>query len=170
LQLGEPGSFQSSPLFHKGMGFVSGTYSVVAFDASTCERQWTYTAASEQGGWVIALDARHGQQDLVLSSAYANGRRRYADRRRSRVHRGSNGDFLTMDRIDGRVLYRFATCAAIGGGVSTYSVGNRQYVAVASVNRSAVPFGNPGAPTLLLFTLPSNWDARTGLIGARPAT
>jgi len=44
--------------------------------------------------------------------------------------------------------------AAIAGGVSTYLVGERQYVAVASGNRSAIPFGIPGSPNLVIFSLP----------------
>jgi alcohol dehydrogenase (cytochrome c) len=41
------------------------------------------------------------------------------------------GAFLALDARDGRVLYRFDTGQPIGGGVATYAVGARQYVAVA---------------------------------------
>jgi alcohol dehydrogenase (cytochrome c) len=47
-----------------------------------------------------------------------------------------NGDFLVMNAATGRVLYRFNTGGAIAGGVSTYLVDGKQYVAVASGNSS----------------------------------
>ena len=37
------GSFQGSPIVYKGTGFVSSTYGVYSFDATTCERKWEYT-------------------------------------------------------------------------------------------------------------------------------
>jgi alcohol dehydrogenase (cytochrome c) len=110
--------------------------------------------ASEQGGWVIALDAAPGSKvwsdqmsmPIVAGVTPTAGGVFFTGT--------SNGDFLVLDKRDGRVLYRFATGAAIAGGVSTYLVGDRQYIAVASGNRSAVPFGIPGSPTLVIFALP----------------
>jgi hypothetical protein len=42
----------------------------------------------------------------------------------------------------------------VSGGVSTYRVGARQYVAVATGNHGAVPLGVGGAPTVVVFALP----------------
>jgi PQQ-dependent dehydrogenase (methanol/ethanol family) len=42
LQTGAVSGFQSSPLFYKGVGYASTVYEVFAFDATTCERKWTY--------------------------------------------------------------------------------------------------------------------------------
>jgi alcohol dehydrogenase (cytochrome c) len=64
---------------------------------------------------------------------------------------GYDGDFLVFDAGSGAILYRFHTGAIIGGGVSTYRVGDRQYVAVATGSRGWV--GETGSPTLVVFTL-----------------
>src|ERR1019366_689712 len=42
---------------------------------------------------------------------------------------GADGNFLALDAGNGRQLYHFNTGAAIGGGIATYMVGRRQYVA-----------------------------------------
>jgi alcohol dehydrogenase (cytochrome c) len=64
------------------------------------------------------------------------------------------GDFLVFDAATGREAYRFNTGGPIGGGVTTYSLGGTQYVAV--VSGSPSPFwvsANPGAPTVFVFAL-----------------
>jgi alcohol dehydrogenase (cytochrome c) len=57
----------------------------------------------------------------------------------------------------GEVLYRFQTGGPIGGGVVTYAVNGRQYVAVASGDPSILNWRleHEGAPTVLVFALPS---------------
>jgi alcohol dehydrogenase (cytochrome c) len=65
------------------------------------------------------------------------------------------GDFVVFDALSGDVLYRFNTGGPIGGGVITYSVGGRQYIAVASGSPSNFwTERNPGAPTIVVFALP----------------
>lgn len=60
------------------------------------------------------------------------------------------GNFLTLDARDGRTLYSFNTGGPIAGGVITYDIDGRQYVAVASGN-SGVSVPIPGAPTVVIF-------------------
>lgn len=67
---------------------------------------------------------------------------------------GTDGQFLVFDAKIGRILYQFYTGGAVGGGVVTYMAGDRQFVAVASGNRSIIPFGVQGAPTVIVFALP----------------
>jgi len=43
-----------------------------------------------------------------------------------------SGDFIVLDGHDGSVLYRFKTGGAMSGGIVTYQVGGKQYVAVTS--------------------------------------
>jgi alcohol dehydrogenase (cytochrome c) len=65
------------------------------------------------------------------------------------------GDFLVLDAGDGSVLYRFDTGAAMSGGIVTYRVDERQYVAVTagSANRF---WRVPAAPAVLIvFALPA---------------
>jgi len=53
------------------------------------------------------------------------------------------------------VLYRFNTGGPIGGGVISYAVDRKQYVAVMSGRPSRFAVGrDPGAPTVLVFGLP----------------
>lgn len=64
------------------------------------------------------------------------------------------GYFLALSAASGRVLYRFQTGGPIGGGVITYAVDGRQYVAVAAGRPSAFWWGdNPGSGTIVIFSL-----------------
>jgi alcohol dehydrogenase (cytochrome c) len=64
-----------------------------------------------------------------------------------------NGDFLALNATNGKVLYRYGTRNAIGGGIITYASANRQYVAVAAGNTSFVAWKVTGKPTLFIFGL-----------------
>lgn len=64
------------------------------------------------------------------------------------------GYFLALDARKGELLYRFNTGGPIAGGVVTYGVDGRQYVAVASGNASKT-WNSIGAATIVVFALPS---------------
>jgi alcohol dehydrogenase (cytochrome c) len=65
------------------------------------------------------------------------------------------GDFLVFDTRTGRELYRFNTGGSMGGGVVTYAVDGRQYIAAASGSPSSFWVDEyPGAPTIVVFSLP----------------
>jgi alcohol dehydrogenase (cytochrome c) len=66
---------------------------------------------------------------------------------------GGDGHFLALDERDGRVLYDFDVGAGISGGIATYMVGERQYVAVASGGFGLLPYGVVGAPSVAVFAL-----------------
>ena len=53
-------------------------------------------------------------------------------------------------------LYRFHTGGPIGGGVVTYTVNGKQYVAVSSGDPSILNWrlDHTGSPTVLIFALP----------------
>ena len=72
------------------------------------------------------------------------------------VFAGENGgDLPAFDAEKGTVLYRFNTGGALAGGIVTYAVGGKQYVGVAS-GKGSFFYGNvPGAPTIVVFTLPA---------------
>lgn len=65
-----------------------------------------------------------------------------------------NGAFMAFAAKTGDVLYRFNTGGAIAGGVSTYEMGGKQYVAVASGNASKTIWSTTGAATVVVFGLP----------------
>lgn len=65
------------------------------------------------------------------------------------------GDFLVLDARSGTVLYRFNTGGPMGGGIVTYAVQGKQYVAVMSGRPSRFFSGqDPESATVLVFALP----------------
>jgi alcohol dehydrogenase (cytochrome c) len=101
-----------------------------AFDAATGKEQW----------------ARHAPRPMIGAVTPSAGGVVFTG--------GGDGMFLALDRRTGRVLYSFNTGGGIGGGVASYMVNGRQYVAVASGGFGLLPFGVAGAPTLVVFALP----------------
>jgi alcohol dehydrogenase (cytochrome c) len=115
----------------------------------------TYEFGAESRGWITAMDAATGavkwkyqsKRPMVSAVTATKG---------NVVFTGElTGDFIALDAKDGKVLYRFNTGGAIGGGVVTYEEAGKQYVAVMSGKPS--PFWVSeiaGAPTVFLFALP----------------
>jgi alcohol dehydrogenase (cytochrome c) len=63
------------------------------------------------------------------------------------------GTFLVLDAARGKVLYRLATGGGIAGGITTYQVDGKQYVAVPSGNSSRGTWNTTGSATLFVFGL-----------------
>jgi alcohol dehydrogenase (cytochrome c) len=64
------------------------------------------------------------------------------------------GDFLVLDAASGKELYRFNTGGPIGGGIVSYEVKGKQYVAVMSGRPSPLwTVGDPGSPTAFVFAI-----------------
>jgi mono/diheme cytochrome c family protein len=63
------------------------------------------------------------------------------------------GNFLVFDSKSGNVLLKAPTGGAFAGGVITYAIGGKQYVAATSGNVSRISFGEGGSPTLVVFGL-----------------
>lgn len=104
---------------------------LTAVDATTGTIRWRYRSTAQM---VAGIAVTAG--NLVLSGELT-------------------GDFVAFDARTGRVLYRFNTGGPIGGGVVTYAVGRKQYVAVMSGQPSRFSVGrDPGAATVLVFGLP----------------
>jgi alcohol dehydrogenase (cytochrome c) len=105
-------------------------------------------------GWITAVDAASGDvkwrhrspRPMVAAVTSTAGGVLFSGE--------LTGDFVTLDARSGEVLYRFNTGGPMGGGVVTYEVAGRQYVAVASGSPSNFwVLGNPGAPTIVVFAL-----------------
>ena len=106
-------------------------------------------------GWLTAVDASHGTvrwryqspAPLVAAVTTTAG---------GLVFTGElTGDFLALDASSGQVIYRFNTGGAIGGGIVTYAIAGRQYVAVMSGQPSRLfRTEHPGAATVIIFALP----------------
>ena len=121
---------------------------------------FTYDPVEKSRGWLTAIDAATGAV-----------RWRYESRRpmlaavtttaAGLVFTGElEGDFLVLDALDGRVLYRFPTGGRLNGGIATFERDGRQFVAVASGNATGFWRVPPAASTIIVFGLPSG--ARTG--------
>jgi alcohol dehydrogenase (cytochrome c) len=116
----------------------------------------TTRADAEMSGRVTAVDARDGsvrwthttEMPMLGAVTTTSG---------GVVFIGElNGDFVTLDAESGRELYRSYTGGPIGGGVVTYEVDGKQYVAVASGDPSILNWrtGHGGSPTVLVYALP----------------
>jgi alcohol dehydrogenase (cytochrome c) len=64
------------------------------------------------------------------------------------------GHFLAIDQKTGKVLYQFMTGGSVAGGISSYAVDGKQYIAVASGNTSRSTPGSSGSATIIVFSLP----------------
>jgi alcohol dehydrogenase (cytochrome c) len=123
--------------FVPGQGYLGGTAIpdrssqgwLTAVDASTGAVRWRYRAS---GPMLAGVTATGG--GLVLTGEMG-------------------GDFLALDAATGDVLHRLHTGGSMGGGIVTYSVGGRQYVAATS-GPAGIVFPPRGSPTVVVFALP----------------
>ena len=103
---------------------------LTAFDASTGKERWKYASPTPLVAGVTATSGG------VLFTG------------------DLNNDFLALDAKTGDVLYRFNTGGSIGGGVITYALDGKQYVAATSGTVSAF-FGGSGLPAVVVFAVDS---------------
>ena len=98
------------------------------------------------------------RRDMEVPLATPDGRGGDDHGRQRRDDRRTDRRFHDLRR-EGRstVLYRFNTGGPIGGGIVTYAVGGKQYIAVAAGSPSNFWVDrNPGAPTIIVFALPES--------------
>jgi len=110
---------------------------------------------STRRGWLTAIDAdkgsikwRYASPTPVIAGVTATAG--------DVVFTGDlNGRILAFDARDGRQLWSYSAGAPIGGGVITYEVGGREYLAVAAGINSPVGWKLESPPaTVLIFALP----------------
>jgi alcohol dehydrogenase (cytochrome c) len=101
-----------------------------AFDAATGAERWAYQAHGPMLAGITPTAS-----GLILTGS-------------------GDGEFLVFDSRTGRKLYRFYTGGAIAGGISTYTVAGKQYIAVPSGNSSKSLWDNTGGAMLIIFGLP----------------
>jgi alcohol dehydrogenase (cytochrome c) len=104
---------------------------LTAFDASTGKERWKYASPTPLVAGVTATSGG------VLFTG------------------DLNNDFLALDAKTGDVLYRFNTGGSIGGGVISYALDRKQYVAATSGTVSAF-FGGSGLPAVVIFAAGSS--------------
>jgi alcohol dehydrogenase (cytochrome c) len=100
---------------------------ISAFDANTGVLKWKYhTAAPVLAG--ITVTAGH----LLLTGDNA-------------------GHFLVLDSTTGKLLHDVNTNGSLSGGIITYAIGGRQYIAFTSGNISRTGFGALGRPSIVVM-------------------
>jgi glucose dehydrogenase len=104
---------------------------LTAIDALSRTAQWRYQSSRPMVAAVTATSA-----DLVFTGEL-------------------NGDVIVLDGRDGSVLYRSKTGGAISGGIVTYQVGGKQYVAVTSGAATRFWRVPPASATVVVFSLPT---------------
>lgn len=113
----------------------------------------TPDAREQAKGWLYAIDAASGvvrwrrqwPTPLVAGlTATAGGVLFTGD---------LNNDFVVIDARDGKTLYRFNTGGSVGGGVISYELEGKQYVATTSGVVSGF-FGGTGTSAVIVFALP----------------
>ena len=64
-----------------------------------------------------------------------------------------SGNFVALDSKNGAVLTKIATGGAVAGGVISYALAGKQYVAIDSGNVSRLSFGENGKPSVVIYAL-----------------
>lgn len=104
-------------------------------------------------GWLYALDPATGKErwkqqwptPLVAGITVTSGGVLFTG--------DLDNNFLAIDASNGKTLYTFNTGGSVGGGVLSYSVGGKQYVATTSGVVSGF-FGGSGTSAVVVFALP----------------
>ena len=113
----------------------------------------TVVPAGPITGWVTSLDSETGQvrwryhaEKPVIAGVTptAGGITLTGD---------DAGNFLVFESRTGRLLRRIPTGGALAGGVVTYGLDGRQYIAFASGNVSRMAFGALGLPSVVVMAL-----------------
>jgi alcohol dehydrogenase (cytochrome c) len=109
-------------------------------------------------GWLTAIDASTGK----VAWQYRSAKPMLAavtTTSTGLVFTGEmTGDVIALEARTGKVLYRFNVGGPMNGGLISYAVNGKQYVAVMSGSASAFWRAAPGASTVIIFALPDNRD------------
>jgi len=134
------GTFKVAEILRYARPYTGGSYEsdpaasasglLTAIDASTGGIRWKYRSPRPMVAAVTATTS-----DLIFTGEL-------------------NGDFIALDARDGSVLYRFNTGAAISGGVVTYKLDGKQFVAVTSGAATRFWEAPPASATIIVFALP----------------
>jgi alcohol dehydrogenase (cytochrome c) len=110
-------------------------------------------ATDTASGWLTALDAGHGTvrwkfhapAPIVAGVTHTAG---------GLVLTGDlKGNLYAFDQTTGKVAYQTNLGGSVAGGVMTYAVGGKQYVAATAGNVGRMTFGALGSPTLVVLAL-----------------
>lgn len=128
-----------SPSYTPGQLYMGGSYAPGPSDTAS--------------GWVTATDAGTGKvkwkfhtpQPVVAGVTPTAGGVVFTG--------GLAGNFFVLDAQTGQVLLKYPTGGGLAGGVITYAVGGKQYVAMTSGNVSRTTFKTTGSPKIIIMAL-----------------
>jgi alcohol dehydrogenase (cytochrome c) len=115
---------------------------------------FTWDPVEKSSGWLTAVKATtgeelwryHSSRPMLASVTATSGDMLFTGE--------LAGDFLAMDARNGNVVYKYSGGGAIVGGVISYAVDGKQYVAVVSGMAAGFWLGPPGSMTVTVFALP----------------
>ncbi len=108
---------------------------LTAVDASTGKVSWRYESPKPLLAAVTTTSA-----DLVFAGELT-------------------GDLIALNARTGKVLYRFNVGGPMNGGLVTYAINGKQYVAAVTGSASGFWRAAPGSSTIILFSLPESRDS-----------
>jgi alcohol dehydrogenase (cytochrome c) len=108
---------------------------------------------AKSSGWVVAVDSEtgavkwryHAEKPVIAGITPTAGGVTFTG--------DTAGNFLVLDSKTGTVLQQIATGGALAGGMVTYEINDKQYVAFASGNVSRVTYGELGLPSVMILAL-----------------
>lgn len=131
--------------FVEGQTYMGGSYIadapekargwLTAIDASTGKVIWRYESPKPMLAAVTTTSA-----DLVFAGELT-------------------GDLIALNARTGKLLYRFNVGGPMNGGIVTYAINGKQYVAVATGSASGFWGAAPGSSTIIIFSLPDSKDS-----------
>ncbi len=116
--------------------------------------EFGFSDPKTKSGWLTAIDAAtgktrwkyHSPQPMVAAVTPTAGGLLFTG--------DFNGNLLAFDAATGKILFQGQTGGPIGGGVVTYSVAGRQYVAVAAGMKNAIMGTDSGPASVVIYALP----------------
>lgn len=127
----------------------------------------TVEPVGDTTGWITALDSEtgtvrwkyHAEKPVIAAITPTAGGITFAG--------DLAGNLLVFDSPTGKLLHKARAGGAMAGGIVTYELGGRQYLAFAAGNISRNAFGDLGLPSIVIMTLDGKPVA--GAASARPA-
>ena len=110
-------------------------------------------------GWLTAIDASTGKvswryespKPLLAAVTTTSGDLVFAGE--------LTGDLIVLSARTGKVLYRFNVGGPMNGGLVTYAINGKQYVAAVTGSASGFWRAAPGSSTIIVFSLPESRDS-----------
>jgi PQQ-dependent dehydrogenase (methanol/ethanol family) len=116
--------------------------------------EYGYSDPKTKSGWLTAVDAVTGKQRWQYHSTQPMTAA-VTPTAGGLVFTGDfNGDLLAFDAATGKILFKDRAGGPIGGGVVTYAIGGRQYVAVAAGMKNAQMGTESGPASVVIYSLP----------------